>query len=258
MSYRSLALSLLLPASLLAQSSSLKITSAASASAGITIEGLTTATGTGLATQTASATSMPWPTSLGGANVQVQDSDSVTRPEGLFFVSPTQINFQIPAGTALGPATITVNNGGAPMSTIVTIQAVAPALFALNSQGVAAATAMRFVLPTGQGSPVPVFQCADSPDSCQLVPVNPGLDTPVYFSFYATGIRGRSGLANVSVQMGTMAVAPTYAGMQGQFPGLDQINVPLDLSLRGKGVINVTVTVDGMMSNPVKVNIGNN
>ena len=251
----SLVLCLCLPVSGFAQSSALSIASAASASAGISAEGLATATGSGLAGQTASAQSSPWPTALGGVTVQVQDSGSVTRPAGLLFVSPGQINFQVPAGTALGPAAITINTGGAPMTTIVMVQPVAPALFALNSQGVAAATAVRFAIPTGTGFPIPVFQCADTAASCQLVPIDPGLDTPVYLSFFATGIRGRSGLGNVTVRMGSVTVAPIYAGAQGQFAGLDQINVPLLLSLRGAGEIGVTVTADSVTSNPVKISV---
>jgi uncharacterized protein (TIGR03437 family) len=251
----SLVLCLWLPVCGFAQSSALSIASAASASAGISAEGLATATGSGLAGQTASAQSSPWPTTLGGVTVQVQDSGSVARPAGLLFVSPGQINFQIPAGTALGPAAITINNGGAPMTTIVMVQTVAPALFALNSQGVAAATAVRFSLSSGAGFPIPVFQCGDTAASCQLVPIDPGIDTPVYFSFYATGIRGRFGLGNVTVRMGSVTVAPIYAGAQGQFAGLDQINVPLLLSLRGSGEISVTVTADGVTSNPVKISV---
>ena len=249
-----LALCFLIPLAGFAQNN-VRISSAAGDNLGLSAEGLATAMGTSLASQTAAAQSSPWPTSLGGVTVQVQDSASVTRPAGLLFVSPGQINFQIPAGTALGSAAVTINNGGPPISTIVQVQPVAPGLFAINSQGVAAATAMRFTIPTGQGFPIPVFQCKDTPDTCQLVPIDPGLDTPVYLSFYATGIRGRSGLNNVSVKMGSVTVTPTYAGAQSQFAGLDQINVPLTLSLRGSGVIEVSVTADGVTSNAVKISV---
>src|ERR1051325_9202201 len=45
---------------------------------------------------------------LGGCNLGVQDSASVTQPAGLLFVSPGQINFQIPMETALGAAAVTI------------------------------------------------------------------------------------------------------------------------------------------------------
>ena len=55
--------------------------------------------------------------------------------------------------------------------------------------------------------------------------------------------------------IGKVNIAPTYAGPQGQFPGLDQVNVPLQLNLRGAGEVDVTLTIDGVTSNPVKINV---
>jgi uncharacterized protein (TIGR03437 family) len=69
--------------------------------------------------------------------VQVTDSASVTRAAGLLLVSSAQINFEIPAGTAPGPATVLINNGGAPVSVPVRIEATAPALFSVNELGLA-------------------------------------------------------------------------------------------------------------------------
>ena len=63
--------------------------------------------GQGLANSTAVATMTPLPITLGGTTVEVTDSSGVTRPCPLIFVSDGQINFQIPPGTATGPATIT-------------------------------------------------------------------------------------------------------------------------------------------------------
>ncbi len=174
------------------------------------------------------------------------------RLAGLIYVSPSQINFQIPSGTATGMATVSINNSFGSSAT-VPIQAVAPALFSVNSRGVAAATAVAVMIPSTRQFPVPVFQCGDTPDSWQLVPIDPGLDRPVFLSFYGTGIRGRSSLANVTVTIATMTIAAQYAGPQPQVPGLDQVNVPLPLGLRAAGEVNVIVTVDGVASNAVKI-----
>lgn len=238
-----------------AQNGTLTVTSAASASAGISGGGLATATGAGLSVQTAAAESSPWPTTLGGVTVQVQDSGSVTRPAGILYVSPTQVNFQIPAGTALGAAAITIDNGSTRLNTIVQVQPAAPALFSVNGDGVAAATAVRISLSGGGQFAIPVFQCGDTAASCQPVALDPGLDTPVYLSFYGTGIRNRADLESVRVKIGAVDVIPTYAGPQDQFAGLDQVNVPLVLSLRGAGTVNVTVAVNGVTSNPVKISV---
>jgi uncharacterized protein (TIGR03437 family) len=229
------------------------VTSAASASTDLAAGSLATVTGVNLAGQTAKAESAPWPTSLGGVTVQVVDSGMMTRLAGLLFVSPGQINFQVPAGTAVGAATVTVNTGSGTYATTVQIRPVAPGLFSINSLGVAAATAVRIALPNGMQFPVQVFQCADTPESCRLTPVDPGVDAPVYLSFYGTGIAGRSSLGAVQVTVGKTTIPATYAGPQGQFPGLDQVNIPLVLSLRGAGEVAVTVTVDGVTSNAVKI-----
>jgi uncharacterized protein (TIGR03437 family) len=234
------------------------ITSAADSSVGLAPASLATATGTNLALGSAKAVATPWPTFLDGVTVQVTDSASVSRAAGLLFVSSgaaSQINFEIPAGTAPGAALVRINNGVGEVSATVQIQPVAPGLFAINDLDVAAATAIRIVIPTNSQSPVTVFQCVDTPGSCRLVPIDPGVDAPVYLSFYGTGISGRSSLANVTVTIGGMSFPALYAGPQPQSPGLDQLNVPLSLSLRGAGVVNVTVTVEGVTSNPVQIEI---
>ncbi|HEX4595918.1 MAG TPA: hypothetical protein VH157_16650 [Bryobacteraceae bacterium] len=234
---------------------SVTITSAANSSIGIAPESLATATGMSFSMQSAKAAATPWPTSLGGVTVQVTDSASMSRPAGLLFVSPTLINFQIPAGTAPGQALVRIDNGVTQTSGTVQIQPVAPALFVINDLNIAAATAIRVIIPTHSQAPVIVFQCFDIPGSCRLVPIDPGVDAPVYLSFYGTGISGRSSLANVTVTIGSVSIPALYAGPQGQFPGLDQVNVPLPLSLRGAGVVNLTVAVDGVASNPVQIQV---
>ena len=78
-------------------------------------------------------------------------------------------------------------------------------------------------------------------------------------SFYGTVFRGRSSFENVAVTIGNMKMQVTvqaiYAGPQPQIPGLDQLNILLPLTLRGAGVVNVTVSVDGTKSNPVLIQV---
>jgi uncharacterized protein (TIGR03437 family) len=81
------------------------------------------------------------------------------------------------------------------------------------------------------------------------------VDTPIYLTLYGTGIRGRSALANVTVTIAGVAVPVQYAGPTPNFSGLDQVNVPLPLSLRGSGLSKVVVTVDGQASNAVMIDI---
>src|SRR6185295_4857246 len=60
---------------------------------------------------TISADTTPLPTSLGGSMVRVTDSTGPIRLAPLFFVSPGQVNFQVPVKTAAGMATIAVIGG---------------------------------------------------------------------------------------------------------------------------------------------------
>src|SRR5580704_9779107 len=90
------------------------VISAATGSSTVSAESIASYYGSNLASDTAQPDSLPLPTTLAGVTVQVQDSAGATRPAPLFYVSPTQINFEIPAGTALGEAKVTVTNSNNP------------------------------------------------------------------------------------------------------------------------------------------------
>ena len=62
--------------------------------------------GRSLSTEALSAAQLPLPTALGDTRVGIVDSLGTKRYAPLFYVSPTQINFQIPPGTALGEALV--------------------------------------------------------------------------------------------------------------------------------------------------------
>jgi uncharacterized protein (TIGR03437 family) len=241
------------------------VVSAASANVGIAADSLATVYGDKLASQPASAGLPPWPTRLGNMpGVSILDSAGNTEQASLIYVSPSQMNLWIPPGVAPGPATVRFPFTGLPPGVgaaalrivPVTIQKVAPGLFSLDGSGsgVAAAVAIAVAIPTSFQGLVPVFTC-DFQGKCTAVPIDVGIDRPVYLTLFGTGIRGASSLSNVVVTIGTTKIQPTYAGAQPLIPGLDQINVPLTLNLRGSGLVNVTVTVDGVASNAVQIDI---
>src|SRR5262249_58380171 len=92
------------------------------------------------------ATDIPLPTSLAGTSVRVQVGAGMERLASLFFVSPTQVNYQIPAGTVADAATILITSGdGSAAIETKRIAAVAPRIFSSNAsgQGGAAAAAVR-------------------------------------------------------------------------------------------------------------------
>src|SRR5262249_22078591 len=67
-------------------------------------ESIVSAFGVGLSAETAVANTLPLPTQLAGTSVKVKDNAGVERLSPLFFVSPNQINYEMPPGTAAGPA----------------------------------------------------------------------------------------------------------------------------------------------------------
>ena len=218
-----------------------------------------TAQGTGLATVTQSAAA-PYPTGLGGTTVSVRDSSGAQQLGGLAYVSPTQVNYIVPHGTALGPATVTVTAGnGTATSGPVTIAAIDPGIFVFGGTNLAAAWVIR-VHADNSETYENVYAVSSSG---ALVPapidVSPA-DGQVYLELYGTGLRGHSAAANsVIVTAGGASLTVLYAGQQGgassTFPGLDQIDVLLPSSLAGKGDVAIQVTVDGQAANPCHVTI---
>jgi uncharacterized protein (TIGR03437 family) len=184
--------------------------------------------------------------------LSVTDAAGATRAAPLVYVSPVQINFVIPDGTAPGLATLSVSG----QTFTAAVRSVAPTLFSMNGggSGVAAATAIavQTANPLLQSS-VPVFQYAGS--SYASVPIRLSGDTAVYVSFYGTGIRNRSSLANVAVTIDGIGVPVLYAGPAPGFTGLDQVNAALLLSLRGSGESKVVLAVDGQAANTVTINV---
>jgi uncharacterized protein (TIGR03437 family) len=233
--------------------------SAASLMPNLAADSLATALGDNLAPRTESATA-PYPTNLGGISLSVVDSAGVSRIAQLLYVSPTQINYLVPAGTATGTATMNIvdGTGNVPSST-AQIQAVAPGLFTVNEngRGVVAATAYRLVDLKIQ-APVQIFQCLDRPVGCGAVPIDLGLDAPVFVTFFATGLRGRSSDSAVTVTIGGQSVPiNSISSLDDSSPsaGLDEVLLVLPLSLRGSGEVNIVISVEGTISNNGTISI---
>ena len=210
-------------------------------------DSIVSAFGTGLSSTTAAAASLPLPINLGGITVNVKDSAGATRPAPLFYVSPKQINYGIPQGTALGKAIITIEGNTGTFSTVQDIVPVAPGIFGVN--GVAAGNVLT--VNNGAQTAGTTFQ-VDASGNVSPAPIDVGSgSTQVFLLFYGTGIRHHSGI--VTATLGTMSVMTTYAGEQGVYVDEDQINIPLPQSLRGAGLIHVTLAVDGQETNAVDI-----
>jgi uncharacterized protein (TIGR03437 family) len=212
--------------------------------------------GAGLAKATVTATTTPLPTTLSTTNVFVQDALGSVRAAPFFFVSPDQLNLLLPSGTATGGANLMVYVDGQPYAeSRVTVTSVAPGLFTANANGagVPAAVLLRIKADGSQSyETVAEFNAAAN----RFVPrqldfVN---DTDrLILLLFGTGFRGRTNLSNVILRFADVTVPVQFAGAQGDLVGLDQLNVELPRTLRGRGDVNLTGTVDGRSINTVQV-----
>jgi len=173
--------------------------------------------GTSLAQATAGALQVPLPISLADTNVIV---NGVRAP--LLYVSPGQINAQIPDATAAGSATLVVTSSGvasAPLSLKVTV--VAPQIFvadarrilALNQDGSVNSTAN----PAAAGSIVTIF------------------------------LTGQGKLPSAAASIGNLPATLLYAGKAPGTQGVAQMNMRVP-SLP-PGDYPLMVTVEGVASN---------
>jgi len=218
--------------------------SAASFLAGpVAPESIVSAFGTRLAAGLLVADSFTLPVRLGTTAVKVRDSGGVERDAGLYFASPGQVNYLMPPGTTPGTATVTITTAdGTPAAAAVAVSNVAPALFQLNAQRLAAAIVLR-VREDGTRSVEPV-----------TAPIDVATDQ-VFLILFATGVRNHTGLSGVSVRIGGPPAEVLYAGPQGVFTGLDQVNVLLPRALRGRGEVDVLLTVEGRTSNAARISV---
>jgi uncharacterized protein (TIGR03437 family) len=183
------------------------------------------------------------PTMLNQYSVQVTDAGGTARLAPLYYVSPAQINYVMPAGTQAGTANVSVLSGSTAVAAgTVKVTSVAPSLFA--AQGTLAAGQFLRVAPGGTETQGLLFD----PSTLAPVPVSLGGTDQVYLILYGTGMRGFS--QSASALVGGFPVPVIGPVAQSQFAGMDQVNLgPLPPSLQGAGTVSITVRLDGEDSN---------
>jgi uncharacterized protein (TIGR03437 family) len=179
------------------------------------------------------------PLILGGIGVSVRDGSGAEWPAPLLYVSPSQINFEVPPGVLPGNVIVEILNGASTVSVAAQVSAIAPGLFTIPGNIAAAygtrieADGSQTILPAG--APITLD------------------DRPVYLSLFGTGIRGLSSQNNVTVSISGIDAPVSYAGPQDTIPCLDQVNVLLAAALKGAGNVPLVLTVDGVAANKVIV-----
>jgi uncharacterized protein (TIGR03437 family) len=203
-------------------------------------EGIAAVFGVNLSTNTVANSAAILPNALDGTSVYVNGV-----PAPLFFVSPGQINFQVPEGTVPGPAAVIVrNSAGALARAVVNVANVAPGIFTHLANG-KGAPAARASTDSGQTFPLVMSNADGTPVEIQ---------TGNIVMLFGTGLRFRS-TSQVTATAGGVELSPSFAGAQGTFVGLDQINLTIPASMAGKGETDLVFTVDGKAANAIRIKV---
>jgi uncharacterized protein (TIGR03437 family) len=190
-------------------------------------------TGFGTATLTPNA---PYPSSAGVVSVMV---NGLAAP--LYYVSPTQIDFQVPWETGLGPASITVNVNGGPSNTAsVQVVSAGPGLYSIvENSNFSFNSASN---PIAGGGTVLAYLTGSGPVSVTQADGKPAQQASV-------------GLVNVTstctATVGSSTAQVTFCGLVPGSVGLVQANITVP-SL-GTGSYPLTVSINGQASNTATV-----
>jgi len=178
------------------------------------------------------------PTNLSGVQVNVNNL-----PAALYYISPTQINFQVPTGISGTVSVQVVDDGVASNSVTAAAVAHSPGIFPIiaNGNNYAACVFWSDGMYAGDPSIGPSFRNAKPGDIVQM---------------YATGLVSAPAgvlpstltVSGVTVTMGSVTVPASYAGLVavGEF----QINftVPQQFASMAAGNYPISIEVDGVSS----------
>lgn len=222
-------------------------------------ESIVTAFGTRLAPSTQLANTVPLPTTLNNTRVLVNNV-----PAPIFFVSPNQINYLIPQNTPAGDSevvvTTTLANGDQVISRgQLRVAPTAPSIFTADSSGSGAPAALIGRIGKNgdftYDSTPPYRPDPANPARLIPAPVDAGSETqPTFLILYGTGIR-RADRSNIRALIGGLDIPVEYHGPVNNYAGLDQVNLRLPHTLKGRGLVDITIVVNGVSSNAVTVDL---
>ena len=195
--------------------------------------------GINLAPGTQSASKLPLPLTMQGITASV---NGVSAP--LYYVSPGQLNIQVPYEIGAGPAIVAVNNGGQVAVFPFTVTMTAPGLYNSaidNATGLpassAATGAVLLLFMTGDGDITPFLATGATPSA----------------SITNTALLPKPRLP-VTVTLGGVPATVLFAGIPSGLAGVTQIDIVVPANAPS-GAQNVVVTVGGVAAPPVMLTI---
>jgi uncharacterized protein (TIGR03437 family) len=207
------------------------------------------------------AESVPLPLALGGASVKINGV-----PAPLFFVSPMQINAQLPASLIGNQATVVVTNAfGANPPAMAQIAIYSPAIFTFTQtgggQGIVTYAAVpglpaeevnALAAPAGLAGASRPARAGDvlTVWATGLGPVTPAISDGRN-SFDPDGFRLRNTTARPTVRIGGAAVPDgniLFSGLAPEFVGLNQVNLIVPAGLASGAAVPIVIEVGGTSS----------
>ena len=169
----------------------------------------------------------------------------------LFFVSPGQINMQLPFETAVGSASTLVSASGALSSASpVNVSTVAPGILTQDSSGTGlglitdalTGALITAAAPIARGQIVTVYASGFGPVNPPVATGSAALASPLSFT------------ANtVTAKVGGVDAKVTFAGLAPTFVALYQLNIEIPATAPTGAAVPLTTTVNGVSSNLVMV-----
>jgi uncharacterized protein (TIGR03437 family) len=202
--------------------------------------------GQGLASALALGSANPLSQSVGGTSVTINDTIL-----GLMFVSPQQINAQLPSNLSDGQYTLDVHVSGQPDVTApITVQRDAPGLFFNMANSLQYAVAFH-----ADGSSVTAGSPATAGETISVLGTGFGpYSTPVPDGFFPpTSAPALSD--SLSISLGGQTVAPAWSGAASSFVGIASTSFQIPTGLASGQPASLKVTVNGVDSNTVVVPI---
>ena len=190
--------------------------------------------GRNLANTTLAAPGVPLPYTLSGVSASLNGI-----PAPLYYVSPTQLNIQLPYETPARAAVLAVNNNGQVATFNLNVASAAPGIFGYAGSAVPVSSAS-----IGQGV---VFFITGEGD------VSPYVDTgaPPKGAALTTPPKPRLAL---SMTLGGVPIAPIFVGIPSWSVGVTQVNFVIPPQVPA-GPQPLVVTVGGVNSPPVNLTV---
>lgn len=218
--------------------------------------GLSTAYGPILAErELAAPAGQPLPLILGNVAVHVTDSRGALHRARLLYTGAgwANITFVVPANAATGPAEIAiVRTDGSRSSAHILIADVAPGFFSssADARGAADGTVTQRPASGGPATTFAASRCDQGECRALPIPLSEGVLTTLRLA--ASGLRNAARDARVEVVVAGKPV-PVLAFGPADDLGRDQVTVQLPLELRGTGEADLSMTVNGALSNVVRI-----